>query len=121
MQLHTFSIELLFDEEGFPLHLFDAILEFRGSPAKHRGESPEEVCPFILRIISGMPEARVGVPYLVTEPPFWIPQTPCNFLQVRTGIVQVLCIRMEYAKHGRIFNGYGHIFAGFGQRSKPSR
>lgn len=41
MQLHALPIELLFNEEGFPLHLFDTIFEFRRSPAKHRSERSE--------------------------------------------------------------------------------
>jgi len=52
MQLHALPIELLFDVEGFPLHLFNAILELRRSPAKHGRESSEEVRPFILQIIN---------------------------------------------------------------------
>ena len=48
MELHTFSVELLLNKEGFALHLFDAILELRRSPTKHGRESSEEVHPFIL-------------------------------------------------------------------------
>lgn len=104
VQLHAFSVELLFDEEGFPLHFFDTIFEFSGSPAKHRRESSEEMRPFILWMISEMLGAQTETPYFLAKPFVWIPQTPRNFLYVGTSIIQVLCVRMKYAENGRVFN-----------------
>ena len=110
MELDALSIKFLFNDEGFPLHLFDTFLEFSGSPAEHRGEGPEQLRSFALRIVSGARKVWTEISYLISEPFIWVPQTPGDFFQVGTGIIQVLRVWMKHREYSCIFYRYCHVF-----------
>ena len=95
MQLHSLTIEFLFNYEGTTLHISDSILQpYCRAFTQHGRERPEELNLLVAFV---QPAVRVC-------------ELPSDLLEVRASVEEVQRIRVEDRENGVFFDGDLHIY-----------